>query len=393
MRSWFASFATLALAACGSATGELPIAPVSSALLGAESVSTADPSEEAALGGGSSPVFADPVSRPPRFGGSLSTDPVSGATDDTLTDASVSDGPFAAPDPAGATLVARHGHVRLRELAERLVTARFTDAYLAVDDAVLAMIEADGAPADDMTPTEGATKCPGDGLVDIRHRSLPMRDGRSTELLFDQCRIGGTTLSGFLRRTEAAEGRRQDSTETLELDYRGLVVDSAVERATLTGTTRRTVVRRASECDGEDVDVLLAHAFAEVELERDGSLERLVDARHEHLRERTRVAAPGGSGEGAPDCGERLRSSFDGRATVYADHFGRTRVTLARQGRIVRDARAEREPPASATLAIDVDDGSRLALVLISERAGTARLDLFADAVAVSLVTRYRFEP
>ena len=337
------------LAACGSATGDLPL----------------DPAAERPGGvflDGESPVApVDPLSVQP----------------------------FSSPYPPADTLVARLGHVRLRALVEPLLEGRFVDAYLAVDDGVLALIGSGVEEGRDATET---LACPGGGALRV------VRERRASELVssvaFSGCRIDGTTLSGELDRavpldTGASEGAA-GADETLGLRYRELVVDDGAGGIVeMLGGTRRSVARRTSdECGGVAVETTLRHAIERASVTADGSTERVSDLRHELVRESAREVPA----DNPALCRERITLDFAGRATVSGGRFETRGLILAREGRIVRDDLADAEPPAEATLSIDVDDGSRLALRLLSDRGGTAEVDAFADGAAVSFVTRYRFE-
>ena len=297
--------------------------------------------------------------------------------------------PFSSPYPPADTLVARLGHVRLRTLVEPLIEGRFVDAYLDVDDGVLALV---GSGIEEGGESSETIACPEGGALSV------VRERRASELVssiaFSGCGIDGATLSGGLDRAvpldAGASVGAADTGETLGLRYRELVVeDGAGGTVEMLGGTRRSVARRASdECGGVDVETTLRHAIERANVTAGGSTERVSDLRHELVRESARAVPD----DNAALCRERITLDFSGQATVSGGRFETRGLILAREGRIVRDGLAFAEPPSSATLSIDVDDGSLLGLRLLSDREGTTQVDAFADGVAVSFVTRYRFE-
>ena len=233
----------IGLAGCGSSTGELPIGPdASRGGAFADPVSTSAEAEVASAGTSG----ADVSGRAPL----PSSNPTVALADP------VSSGPFETPDPTATSLVARLGRPALAELADTVAAARFVNDYLAVDEALFALVASDGV---EVAPGRELLDCPDGGRVRVG-RGDGTRDG-VLALAFDDCSLDGVTLSGDLVRSTTPDGFRFGSSEMLALDYRELVVDGGGARATtLTGTTRRDVTRRANaDCGGEDVDMTLSH--------------------------------------------------------------------------------------------------------------------------------------
>ena len=357
------------LAGCGSSTGELPIGPDAAF---ADPVSTSVEKEIASAGTSG----ADVSGRAPL----PSPEPAAAFADPA------SSSPFETPDPTAGSLVGRLGRPALAELADTVAAARFVDDYLAVDEALFALVASDGV---EVAPGRELLDCPDGGRVRVG-RDGGTRDG-VLAFAFENCSLDGVTLSGDLVRSTTPDGFRVGSSEVLGLDYRELVVDGGGARATtLTGTTRRDVTRRANaDCGGEDVELTLSHRIGTASVMRDGLTVQVTDVRHDLALTRLRESA---NGEPA-GCHERSTAEFDGRASVTGGPLDGARADVRRSGSIERDTRSDREPPARATLLAEVDDGSSLALRLLSDPDGTAQVDVNADAAAVSYTVDFRFEP
>jgi len=369
------------LVACGSATGELPVTPSASR----EPVVFADPfatvPENGAVPTGTTQgAEALPGATIPSPSPSPSTTELPSAFADGGTEDSAA---FAEPDPAAGTLLGRLGHVALRELAEPLVRGEYVAAYLDLDTAVAVVLEAAGDGSDAAVRQLG---CPGGGQLDV---STEAATGSTTHaVVFERCVIDGSVLDGRLVRTALADSLRVGSNEMIEFDYDGLRVVEGGSSVTMTGTTRRSLTSQASTtCVGERTESVLAHRIETALIIRDDETTSATDADHELLRE----VVP--SRAGTDDCREILTLTFDDDTTVTGGRLGAAGVDLTREGRIVRDARGDREPRAEAAFEIAVDDGSSLSLELLSDLDSTASATVQAEGAAVSFTTDYRFEP
>lgn len=292
------------------------------------------------------------------------------------------DDPFAEPDPDGTTLVARLGYPAARQLADDLVSASYLGLYYDID-AALAGTLSDGARGADVT-----TACPGGGSARGENRTFLQ------DVVLDRCTIDGRTLSGALRREVDYDVFGAGGAQRAALTFRDLLIDTGAEgRLRLSGTSTRNDSSAAvdtARCGGAaEVVRETDNRLATVELERDGVVSTIVDARWRQSA--TTTPTPVDDFGREPCVGVRTLTA-EGAARVESARFGAGGARFEKSVDIVRDPRDDAGFDAAARLAADFGDGSTLAVTAAPGTDGEAQVDIVADGAAVSFGDDYRFE-
>ena len=289
-----------------------------------------------------------------------------------------SDNPFAEPDPAGGTTLARLGYPGARDLATDLVSAGYLESYLEVDATVTALITAgDGA-------NRRVADCPGGGIV---------RNGGDVGvgdvvLEFDGCVVEERTLSGTVTRVYRGFPTAGGGTQTLTISFDALHVDAG-EMGTLAVTGSFVREKNTGQDDrcirferkSDTISIVSAR------LERDGDVTSISEASYSQTDAEFVFGFPD-----APldtPCSTTRTLTVEGATSLVSTRFGGGTTTISTRGEVARDSAGEdlRTVP---VLAADFGDGSTLTLTATS---GTeAQVDIVSDGAAVSFTDDYAFE-
>ena len=291
---------------------------------------------------------------------------------DTGTPPPPANDPFAEPDPAGTTALARLGYPAARDLALELVSGAYLRLYLDVDEAVRNRV----AGTDGTVRTE---RCPGGGTA----RGSASGFSFATVAL-DGCVIEGRTLSGAVtweeERFPIATGQvarltiRLDALRVEAGDAGTLLVTGSFERAESSGQDER-----CNRYEGATDGVRVASA----RLERDGEISIVTDGRYSQGDDRRDFGPPG---DDTTPCSTVRTLEIDGEASVVSTRFGPDAAAIAVRVNETGDA-------SDGVLEADFGDGSALVVTTASGTGNGAQVDLTSGGAAVSFADDSPFEP
>ena len=292
------------------------------------------------------------------------------------------DAPFAAPDPAGASVVSRLGYHDASALADALVSADYLELFFDIENDLLVPIT--GSEGFFATAYEDRrVDCPDGGAAVL---SSDAGAFSPVDIVFEGCTFEGRTLDGHYVREAAPNVFGSGGSIILTATLDGLSVDAGeAGRFRATGTSVRED-GTSGFCPGLPSDFHTHEdVVASATVELAGRTFEIRDARSRDVLSHDQPGSP-------ESCGTVIeRRAFQGAATVRGDAFGAGDAALASTGEIARETPDDGGSAASASLSAAFADGSSVAVTLTDDAAGEAQFDVTADGTSSSFTDAYRF--
>ena len=288
--------------------------------------------------------------------------------------------PFAEPDPAGTTVLARLGYPAARDLAIGLVRADYLDLFFEVEDAALALLT-------DNTEEDISAQCPGGGTVQgIDFFPFSTLD-------FSNCGIDGRVLSGSIEIERNRFPTASTGVEQREYRFDSLSVDAGdAGRFVATGTisagesSGQNAVCDRSQSGNDATNI----ETASVDLNGDTFL----ISNSTFSQSNSRQDGPQNA-QDASECFTNRSFSFAGSAIVSSESFGESAASIEINGEttVFENSDGIEETFVVAPIfEADFNDGSTLAVTATEEGEDTVQVDLVSDEAAISFEDSYRFE-